>query len=199
MVGREGQCSQCERPAVLQMPGGHLLCVHCYATFMQAVVAKDDMLARLEHDTISMAEARVGMPGIFPKPTLRSAVVHSGPLTLNDIRVENSTVGSINTGTIQRLSVAVGGLGARGDAALAEAITALTEAVVSMSILSADQKNDVVEQLGLLAEEAQQPAGQRRRSVLRSSAGVAKDILTTSAAAATVWEKFGPAILAALG
>lgn len=199
MVQREGQCSQCERPAVVQMPGGHLLCVHCYATFMQAVVAKDDMLARLEHDTISMAEARAGLHGAFPKPTLRKTVVHSGPMTVNDIRVENSTVGSINTGTIQRLSVAVGGLGARGAADLAAAITALTQAIMSTDVLSGEQKNEVAEHLGLIAEEAQQPTAERRRAILRASLSVVKDILTTAGAAATVWDKFGPAILRLLG
>jgi hypothetical protein len=119
-------------------------------------------------------------------------VQQTGPVNFQNMRVEKSTIGSINTGTIHQLDVAIGQAHDAGAAPLAEAIKALAEAFVQSKDLDDSRKNEALEQLTLLTEQVRLPAAQRKSGLIRAALGALKDTATTVAGLLSVWEKAKP-------
>jgi len=86
-------------------------------------------------------------------------------ITLN---IGQSQIANLNLGTmIGNIQNTVGGLQDKGLQQLAEAIKELTEAVVDEAALSGKAKQDAVEAISVIGEEATKPEPQRRLAVLR--------------------------------
>jgi hypothetical protein len=70
---------------------------------------------------------------------------------LNNIRVTNSEIGVLNTGTIENVDSTVTVLKTSGNSELAQAVTALSEAVIKSNEISSNQKNQIIKMLPKLA------------------------------------------------
>ena len=140
-------------------------------------------------------ERQVRLPGLLPRyPARRPAPVvqQTGPINFQHIRVEKSTIGAINTGTIQQLDVAIGQAEGAGAGALAGAVKTLAEAFMQSKELDDARKNEALEQLTLLTEQVRLPAQQRKPGLIRAALGALKDTATTAAGLLSVWEKAKP-------
>ena len=52
-------------------------------------------------------EAVDGLPRLFPRYKVSSPVYHKGDLILNNINIQNSNVGAINTGNVESIDVSL--------------------------------------------------------------------------------------------
>src|SRR5947208_537253 len=83
------------------------LCLDCSLKLTQLTAAQMDMQTRHLNFLTGAMESQAGVPsGTLPRYPERS-VVHLEGVTLNNIRIDRSTVGVVNTGTIGLVDSAV--------------------------------------------------------------------------------------------
>lgn len=180
-------CTQCGlKPPILVREGGHLLCVDCNLKFVQAFQIQQHESAKMINHLHEMAEARLGLTGVFPRIQTSEPIIHSGALTFNNISVEGSVVGAINTGELHKLDLAMTDISASGNPMLAGHLQALTQAVVNSPDIPDDQKNEAVEILSYLSSQAVLPKDQRKSSIGKTVLSKLETLLNTSASVTTL-------------
>jgi len=113
-------------------------------------------------------------------------------MTLNNISIQNSTIGAINTGNVKTIDVAIGNLGRQGESEAAEALKAFTEAVIVNLQIQTNTKNEVLEQISFLTEQMTTPKEQRRPATIKSVFdGIGKSVVTVTSLV-SLWEKVHP-------
>ena len=158
-----------------------------------------EMLERQINFSTGQIESIVGLRGIFPKYPERRAVIQAGGVTLNNIHVTNSEIGVLNTGTIENVDSTVTVLKTEGNNELANAITALSEAVIKAGEIPTNQKNQILELLGSLSEEAVAPKEKRKLAVARALMTELSGVLGGVATLAQTWEKAHAVFLQVFG
>jgi hypothetical protein len=140
-------CIQCGKTAIVSV-GGNPLCVDCYLKLVQAIQIQYDVHAREANYLMDEMEAAVGLYGLLPSPRFEvyQPMVHQGPLTFHNIKVDQSVVGSINTGEVQRIDVAMDRIKISGNEELVKILKKFTEAVITETKLDAELKNHIIEQ-----------------------------------------------------
>ncbi len=132
--------------------GGIPLCVDHYLKMQQAAYLQASILAANVNFLIGQLDLSMG--GIpTPRVELPRPPFVGDTLTLNNISVANSTVGAINTGTIQHLDSAISIMQGQGNEKVAEAIRELTQAVVDSAELGNATKNELAELLESLVSQ----------------------------------------------
>ncbi len=79
--------------------------------------------------------------------------IQGGSVVLNNIRIENSTVGVINTGDVKSIDSVVSAVKAKGNDKLALGLRDFTEAVIGDQSLPQQSKNEVLSQLAFLSQQ----------------------------------------------
>ena len=166
------------------------LCLDCFIRFQNVWYQQLEEYERHLNYLSAEMDSIAGFSGNLPRyPERRPRVIHTGALTLNNIHVSNSQVGVINTGTLQNVDATVTVLKSGGNAELANAVTALAQAVIELREMANDQKNQALEIIGALAEEAVAPKDKRKTAVVRALITELSTILGGVAALAALWEK----------
>jgi hypothetical protein len=192
------QCSQCSNPAMFLLEG-HPVCLHCYATFQQLIQARIATLNQELNYIADMAESMTGIYGVMPRYKVPQPVVHTGPMTFHNINVNKSVVGSINTGTIQRLNVALSQISLSGNEELQAGLKQFAEAVLDEATLDAKFRNDLLEQLAFISTQLASGQESRQRSVLAAVVESVANAVTTAGGLAKLWEALRPMIEKCLG
>jgi len=107
-------------------------------------------------------DPRVAMPQSPP-------ILRTGWMTFNNIRIDRSVVGTINTAPAQRIDVALSNIKIAGGDELASQLRDFTKAVIASTELSKELKDDVLGHVSFLAEQVQiqqkAPAATLKRSL----------------------------------
>jgi len=74
-------------------------------------------------------------------------VAKTGDITLNNIKLDNSTIGVINTGNIETVDAAVTSLKQSGDQSVRAALLAVSEVLLANAAINNELKNHLVEML----------------------------------------------------
>lgn len=177
------------------LEGATHLCVDCFyklqvAQTLQLRNAAIGMnYAAREMDFVS------GLPGFTP--LMQVPELPKAPMTLNNIKVDNSVVGSINTGEVGTIDVSITVLEQAGNKELSEALKRLTEAVVN-SALGKDDKDTLIDQVAYLSEQAASAAKNRKPGMIRAALNAINDTVTKTATTVTTvaaaWHVVGPII-----
>jgi hypothetical protein len=186
-------CTQCGRPAIAELMD-HPLCVDHWCRMQQALDADHARRASALNYLAEKAEARVGVRGIFPRYEVPMPTIATGPTTFNNIRVEGSSVGVINTGELQRLDLALTQVRVGGDTASADVLKTLTQAVIDAPEIDGTAKNEALEHLSYLAQQATLPPEHRQRSVGRTVVTTLERLLHVAASVATVYATAKPVL-----
>lgn len=120
-------------------------------------------------------------------------------MNFHNIKVDRSTIASINTGSIQKLDIIMTTIREQGAKDIADALQALTQAVMDSQELQQSDKSEAIEHLTFLAEQATTPTEGRNVSVIRTVMERLTGIVTTAAALSTLWTNLSPALHTALG
>lgn len=122
------KCHQCSKPAMHLVGSGNAqvpLCLDCNLKHVQLITMQNDMLERQMNYLTDYMDMVVGLPGLSPKFPERKNVTIGG-ITLNNIKIDRSTVGVVNTGSIETVDSAVTVLKQSGDPQLAAAFLELS-------------------------------------------------------------------------
>jgi hypothetical protein len=189
-------CYNCEKPAMWLVSEKKIpLCLDCYAKFAQIQQTEIESYERMMNYFGDQIALSFGVPPMGPRFPPRPKPIQFGDVSLNNIKVENSVVGSINTGTVGSVDVSITMLKQNGDTQLAEALTKLSEAVLANTVLQAHQKNEALEILSLIANEASAPPNRRRTSALKPLLSRLRDIISTAGDLTTIWQQWGTVVL----
>ena len=190
------RCTQCGKPAVIEMSGVPL-CIDCYAKVEYVNQLRLSRLIDLLNYTSAQIDASIGF-GISPRMANFQPQPPPGALFLNNISVEKSTIGTINTGTIQSLDNAITILSDQQQGELAEALKKFTEAIIQNTELTEAARKEVVESLSFLAEQLSKPRDERKSTLVKTLFERIPTLLKTATDLVTLWKQIEPLILAAL-
>ena len=118
---------------------------------------------------------------------------------MNNFNISNSQIGVLNTGTIQNVDATVTVLKSSGDAALAAALAELAQAIISSNDIVVATKNQALELLNELGEQAVAPKDRRRPSVTRTVLAEVGSIIGGIASLTALWERFKSVLESILG
>lgn len=159
-------CSQCHRPAILSIDDLPL-CVPCYYQFQVAQTLGFRIQAiGLNHAAASM-DSMTGLGHITPR--MQVPDIPQGPVILNNIKVDNSVVGSINTGNVHSIDVSVTVLKEAGNQQVSEALKALAEIIANNQAVPTADKNQMLDQVAYLGEQAVAAAKDRRPGMIQAA------------------------------
>jgi len=183
-------CSQCGKPAVV-LAAGNPLCVDCNLKLQQAISMRHAMLAQQMNFLLDEAEAVTGIYGVMPRYRVPQPIIHQGTMNFHNIRIDKSVVGAINTGHVQQIDVALSHIKLTGDPELEKSLAGFTEAVANSTALSAVAKNELLEQIAVVAEQAAMPKESRSWGILKA---LVTSIGTQAAVAGLgeLWDKIKP-------
>lgn len=194
---QQAKCNQCDRGAMYNS-NGVPLCLQCFTqvkALLQQEMENQMIAANMALDEIDAILPFGRLPGRFIIPR---RVRIEGPAMTN-IRISNSTIGVVNTGTVNRIDASVNTIRQAGYEEIARAITALTEGVANTKEMSDEARQTSLEALSAIAQEAGSEPGERRNSVVKTMIGSLATSLQTVAATADLWQTVGPTITAFFG
>lgn len=204
-------CFNCEKPATYEV-GPRSFCIDCFETILRIEERRREerqlqsiQRANMFNFILERAEGMsVGPPGFLgrmPVPQIALPNVKR-EITLNNINIDRSTIGILNTGQMQeveKIDVSVSILGQTNETDIAEAFRALTEAIVSNGEVSAELRSELLEQIQELSSRALLPPDQRKTGVIRPFVDAVSSGLNTVSALATIWATWGNTIRSYFG
>jgi hypothetical protein len=186
-------CTQCgRRPPLYQLEEGHRLCLDCYSKYQEILNQQIQQGLALANYCSDMIDYQIGLSDVSPRVEMPKPVHvhHSG--NFNNIRVEGSMVGSINTGEVGKIDVALDNVRAGGQSALANQLQRLTQAVLESKELTQQARDEAIEALSYLAEQATLPKEQRRRSIGKTMLAKLERLMNDSASLLALWQVADP-------
>ena len=188
------QCSQCARQAMYDI-NGHLLCLEHRTMLVQsAQQSQRDNMAMMNYLRDQINET-FGLPPSQTRIQVPQDIINHAPVTYNHINVSDSVVGSINTAQVGRIDVAMNRIANGGNEEVANAIKSLTEAVLSSKEVDSGIRDQLIEQLSFLAEQAVLPKAQQQKSVIGIVLETTATTIGAIASLSALWTQWG-AVLA---
>lgn len=175
------------------------LCLDCYFKYSQVTQQEVENNERMMNYASDQISAVAGLPPMGPRFPPRPRPVVVAGAKLNNIHVNNSVVGTINTGSIGTVDQSITALSQTGQPALAEAVKSLSEAIIQSGDLTSNQKNELIESLSVLSKEAVAPPDARRTTVALSLLEKATHITSSANDITDVCQKWWPVLAAAFG
>jgi hypothetical protein len=192
------KCSQCDKPAVVEYDGIPL-CVEHHLKMQQATYLQMSMLAA----NLNFLQAKIsaGTGGIIPPTRMEipPPPFIGDNFTLNNINVSESTIGTINTGTVKNLDASITLMQSRGEGDLAAAVKELTQALVDSKETEESVRKEIAEQLEFLVAQATAEPKNRSIGVVKGVLAGIRNSISVAAGLITIWDKVEPLIRAALG
>jgi hypothetical protein len=169
---------------------------------VQSVTEVPSVMGEYEHEVLvdgHQEPQKVLGCDLQPVPAL-DADLHGthGP----SVHVQNSNIANLNLGSqVGTINAALQSISA-GDAQqkeFARALEELTQAVLSAAALNATQKQEAVDALSTIAEEAAKKPEERRRGMLKAAVSWLPTAISAANNLASLWDKLGPIIKRHLG
>ncbi len=183
------QCSQYQRPAIVKL-NNIPLCVEHYVRLQCVNTEQQRMLAALMNYELDSIDEIIGIPS-YARIRMPQPVVNTGNTTVNQLNIDRSVIGVLNTGTIQNLNATISAIQSV-DPNLTNELKKFIEAVSQNTELSQEFRKEVIEQLSFLASQIFAQKEKRNSSVIKT---VFSSIGTTLSAVNSLlglWEKLKP-------
>jgi hypothetical protein len=191
------KCYQCPAPAMYQVGDQNIpLCLNCYskvAQIEQQELENHERMLNYLSDEISFS---FGLPSMGPRFPSRPKPLHIGDVKLNNISVNNSVVGTINTGSIGNLDQSISVLAQLNQPQLAETFKKLSEAILQSGDLTGNQRNELIEALSVISREAATPPETRQNTVALSLLERAEQITSMANDISELCKQYWPMIVA---
>ena len=171
------------------------LCLDCYfklAQIQQQQIENNERMMNYFSDEMAFS---AGLPPMGPRFPPRPQPVVVAGAKLQNIHVNNSVVGTINTGSIGTVDQSISALLQSGEPALAEAIKGLSEAILQSGDLTKNQKNELIESLSVISKEAATPKDARQNTVALSLLEKAMKVTALANDITNVCQKWWPVLL----
>ena len=185
-------CSQCGQRGAVFMIGNEPVCIPCEHTFQQSQWMKfaqnAAMLNMLDQEMVSI----VGMPHLSNQIEIPRAPVP--PLYYNNhsVTVNGGTVGAINMGTANDIQVSLEAITQNGDLGVADKLADLTNAVLNAEEADAATKNELLDQIAFITQQASTKPGERKPGTIKAMVSAVQEGAGAITSAAGAWQAVEP-------
>jgi hypothetical protein len=180
-------CHQCHRAAYING-----LCLDCYHKLQVALTLDWRRIAIGMN--YAAAEMDHAMPIGGPSPRMQVPEIPRGSTVLNNIKIDNSVVGAINTGNVHAIDVNISHLKHAGGDEVSEALAQLTEAIANDKTMPDAERRRLLDQVEFVTEQAVKGADARRPGMITAALGALDATAKSTASLAAIW-KFAHPIL----
>ena len=160
-------CSNCGKPALYRI-GNVYLCVECNWKHEQAQQLEFQRNAAFLNFLGAQMDSISGLPGFSPQIRIPNPVIHQGPITFNNIDVDNSVVGSINTAQVKQIDVTMDNIRAGGNEEFANQLKSFTQTMLESNEISSELRDELVEGLSFISSQLALQKDLRRPSIVKS-------------------------------
>lgn len=184
-------CQNCSRPATYQVGNGATFCVDCYHKIVQIESAQSQERERVINYLQDQMASITGLPRMGPRfpPRPPSHFIQAGTTTLNNnFNIDRSTIGVLNTGSIENLNSAVNALNNAGDESLAAAFKTMTEVVANDPTITTSDKDKVLEMMSVLAAESTIAPEKRKKFAMKAILAEIGAVVAGIESVAKMWE-----------
>lgn len=166
------KCSQCKNEALFtvgeegkQTP----LCLDHYTKFFNIIKDRDTMLKQEMNYLEDYMQWVVGLTSTPPRydATQIHSTINTGDVVLNNISVDRSVIGVVNTGNVEKIDSAITIMKQSGEEDLSEAIQRLSEAVLTNQEADSELKKEILDILNVLSSQAVMPVENRSSSAMQ--------------------------------
>jgi TPR repeat protein len=123
----------------------------------------------------------------------------NGTMVFNNIRVDNSVIGTINTGNVQAIDVSLTHLHQAGNDQARDALKALTEAILNDTSMTKAQKGELIEQVAFLSEQTTVQPEKRKPGLIKPTLSALTQAAGTVSSIAGAWQAAAPILKSVLG
>jgi hypothetical protein len=188
-------CSQCDKAAVLHLGNGVPLCVDHYATLSAATSEQQRFNMAMMNFQRDRINETFGLPPSQVRINIPNPVINSSPVTYNNINIDGSVVGTVNTAAqVARIDVAMESIKITGHSEATQAIKELTETIVKSNKVEKEEKEEAIEGLAFLAEQVALPSEQRQTSIIKMVLKKIPDAIGAAADLTTLWLAWAPTL-----
>ena len=182
-----GQCGKQFRTQVNEMG----LCLDCFERIK--LIQHQDMLGIMmgQNQAAEHLDAVAPWGPQTPRYDIQAYVESiRRQLIMNQIRIQNSQIGIINTGTITNLNQNIKNLGTTNKD-LALELSNFSKNIIESS-LPQEKKNEILDNLSFVAEEYSKPEDKRNKTVIQSVLSGLGTAVSVAANLAQCWEAIKP-------
>ncbi len=175
-------CSQCSKPAVFNGPIGPL-CLDCtfkYQQIMDNQIANQERAINFLMDEMDMTFGIGRIGARFPER--KPPIIQAAPVTMNNLNIDRSIIGAVNTGVVNQLEVNMKNISQGADE-----VKKFTEAVLKDKKLGKQQKEEIIQQLSYLVQQLRLPEQNRNISVIKAVGKATMEIINFSASLVALW------------
>jgi hypothetical protein len=138
----------------------------------------------------------VGIPS-KPRYPEENKTIQMNRNVINNIKIDNSTIGVLNTGIVRQINNETTQLNQKGQNELSKAILELLQAVLMDLKNQTEAKNEVIEFLSVLSAEANLKKEDRRTGAMKAILQQLSHTVSTINGLSEIWTKVGPVIKSA--
>jgi hypothetical protein len=185
-------CSQCGQRGAILLIGNEPVCIPCEHTFQQSRWMKFAQNAAMLNFAAQELDEAVGFGP--PSPMIQVPRAPVPPLYFNNqsVTVSGGTVGSINMGAARDIQISLEVLTQNGDLTVADRLADLTNAVLNADDTTEATKNDLLEQIAFLTQQASAKPEERKAGILKSILATVKEGTGAIGSAAGAWTAVEP-------
>ena len=192
------KCTQCEKTAIQQY-GDNFLCLDCLEKLSLIHHRENEQRHREIMYNMQMANSAEQymneVLGGGGKPSFDlQAFYASRNIKSNTVNVNNSIVGNISTEEVGNIQVSLEKINQSGGVEIAQKLHELASAVLSAPNVRNEKKNELLEQLSLLSEQASLPIQNRKTGLIKAASNALKESASTITSIPGAWEKIEPII-----
>lgn len=178
----------------------YVLCLDCWGKFTAIHTTQMETAERLYNFAAAQMDYATGLPELSPRiPPRQRPVILAGNTVLNNIKIANSQVGVVNTGTIGTIDSAISLVRDAGESEIAGVLKTLTEAIANDASVEKHARDSALELVSAIATEAATPRESRRAAVARALVVDFSQVISGAGAASQLWINYAPIIKAFFG
>lgn len=163
------KCNQCERPALYRMSDNTALCLDCNFKVSQIRYSEFLINAAMMNQTMDDMEMAVGMQMSNERiPVAELAKAAQGKTVHNNIQIDRSSVGVINTGDVEKINAAITLTKETDAEEIGLKLKSLTQTVLDSNEFNNTSKNELIDLIQSLSEQIIGSHGGRKKSVALS-------------------------------
>ena len=166
----------------------------CYSKFVQINHLQFSQLASLYNQALDDVDDIFGLPVTSGRLRIPSPppTINTGQTTYNNIRVDNSVVGAINTGNIKQLDIMMSAMKGENNQELADVLQKLIQAILDTPDLKPSDKDSALEWLSFLSKEALTQETKRQSTIGKAAIATLEKILSNTGSIASIWSVVKP-------
>ena len=176
---------------------GQNLCVE-HAAMMSGLVQNQQAQAAAMMNYLSeQIEYTMGVRSAPPRiaiPQQPPTLVHRGNVTNNQFSIDRSVIGAVNTAEVAKIEVSMNNIQNQDSGDFTAAIKELTEAFAANTELQQDNKEELLEILSYLSNQATLPEHQQQKTLIKRMLSRVPRIIATAADLTTIWASHHQAI-----